>query len=156
MPLAWPPPSRTTPFWPLIHAPPLTVTDWLPPPGVPPVGVTEFDVVPGPSPAEFSASTVHVYVVPGSRPVTTTLRSEPSTTSVWPPGLQVMMYDVMVAPPLLVGASHVTSISPGPAVASTFVGAPGAVTAGAGAFGVPEPETAPLQAVTLQATTVTV
>ena len=47
--------------------------------------------------------------------------------AVWPPGLAVIVYPVIVEPPVDAGAFQVTVACVLPAVAETLVGAPGTV-----------------------------
>jgi hypothetical protein len=59
------------------------------------------------------------------RPVTTIGLDDPEALR--PPGLDVTVYEVMLAPPVDVGAVNATEACVLPAVATTLVGAPGAV-----------------------------
>jgi hypothetical protein len=89
-------------------------------------GVTEFDALDdAPVPATFVAATVKVYEVPLTRLLTE--HDVPDVVHVRVPGLEVTVYDVIAAPPLLAGAVHETVAEPLPAVAVTPVGAPGTV-----------------------------
>jgi hypothetical protein len=95
--------------------------------------VTAFDGADaGPRPALFVALTVNVYDVPLVRPVIVADSVVPPTVTV-APLLARTVYDVIAAPPLAVGADHVTVADVLPAVADTDVGAPGTV-AGTTAF----------------------
>jgi hypothetical protein len=90
------------------------------------IGVTPFDAEEAaPVPTLLVAVTVNVYVVPLVNPVTVIGLDEP--VPVIPPGLDVTVYDVMVAPPLLTGAVNATEALASPAVAVPMVGAPGTV-----------------------------
>jgi hypothetical protein len=83
-------------------------------------------------PWEFVAVTVKVYAVEGDRPVTEIV-PEPACVIdvVIPPGEDVAVYEVIVAPPLEVGAVNETVAVVDPvAVAVPIVGAPGAVVGG--------------------------
>ena len=51
--------------------------------------------------------------------------------AVMPPGLDVTVYPVITLPPVLDGATKATLAEAFPAVATTLVGAPGTVAAGA-------------------------
>jgi hypothetical protein len=94
----------------------------------PAVGVTEFDAAgAGPEPFGFDAVTLNVYALPGVKPLTVVLVTDPDTDvgvcAVEP------TYGVTVFPvtgPPFEGADHDTVAAPGPAVAVTFVGWPGA------------------------------
>jgi hypothetical protein len=89
-----------------------------------PFGVTLFDAAEAaPVPALFVAVTVKVYAVPLVRPLTTMGLAAP--VPVRPPGFEVTVYPVMVAPPLLAGAVKDTVACVSPAVAVPTVGAPG-------------------------------
>jgi hypothetical protein len=77
-----------------------------------------------PPPAAFVATTVNVYEVPGTRPVT--VQDVPVVVQDAPPGEAVTLYEVICEPPLAVGAVQLTVTAPIPADAITFVGAPGA------------------------------
>ena len=52
---------------------------------------------------------------------------DPLTVTVWPPGLAVIVYPVIVEPPVDVGALQLTVACVLPAMAVTLVGAPGIV-----------------------------
>lgn len=92
-------------------------------------GVTAEDAVDvSDGPEELVALTVNVYAVPFVRLVTVQL--VPEVLQVNPPGLEVAVYEVMIAPPLLAGAVHDTVASAAPAEAVTEVGAPGTAAAG--------------------------
>ena len=89
-------------------------------------GVTAFEAdEDAPVPATFVAATVKVYEVPFVRPLT--VHDVDEVEQVAPPGLDVTVYDVIAAPPLLAGAVHVTVALALPADAVTPVGAPGTV-----------------------------
>jgi hypothetical protein len=78
-------------------------------------------------PAEFVALTVNVYDVAAVKP-DTVIVPEPAVASVpvKPPGEDVAVYNVIVAPPLLAGAVYATVAVVVPvAVAVPIVGAPG-------------------------------
>jgi hypothetical protein len=78
-------------------------------------------------PTGLVAVTVNVYEVVGLKPVTVIV-PEPAVARVpvIPPGEDVAVYDVIVAPPSLVGAVYVTVAVEDPvAVAVPIVGAPG-------------------------------
>lgn len=77
-------------------------------------------------PAALVAVTVNVYEVPLVRPVTVAAVA-PVVVAVCPPGAAVTVYPVMVEPPLLAGAVHVTAAWVFLGVAVTAVGAPGTV-----------------------------
>jgi hypothetical protein len=79
----------------------------------------------GPVPDQFVAVTVNVYAVPFVKPLTVAVVLPPETVAVKPPGEDVALYDVIAAPPLDAGAVQLTDACPLPAVAVTFVGAPG-------------------------------
>jgi hypothetical protein len=92
----------------------------------------------GPFPIAFVAVTVNVYAVPFVRPVTTTLVAgglPPTvvTGCAVAPMYGVTVYEVSALPPFDTGAVHDTVACPAPAVAVTFVGAPG-TAAGVTAF----------------------
>ena len=90
------------------------------------VGVTLFDGADsGPFPTEFVAWTVKVYAVPLVRPVTVIEVADPF--AVLPPDVEVTVYEVIGLPPFNAGAAKLTVACPLPAVAVTFVGAPGTV-----------------------------
>ena len=74
-------------------------------------------------PAVFVAVTVNVYDVPLVSPVT--VHGELAQLPMSPPGFDVAVYDVIVAPPLLAGAVKLTEACVFPAVATPIVGAPG-------------------------------
>ena len=96
------------------------------------VGVTELDAAEGALvPTPFVAVTVKVYAVPFVRPVTIPLVAggEPVTLFVMPPGLDVIVYEV-IGLPLAEGAVHETVACASPAAAVTPVGAFGAVGVG--------------------------
>jgi len=57
-------------------------------------------------PTELVAVTVKVYAVPDVKPVTTS--GDPAPVAVFPPGDEVAVYDVIVAPPLSEGAENAT------------------------------------------------
>ena len=79
-----------------------------------------------PVPDTFVAVTVNVYEVPLERPVTVQLVE--LVEHVNEPGVEVTVYPVIAAPPVLTGAVHDTTDSPFAApVALTAVGAPGTV-----------------------------
>ena len=83
-----------------------------------PVGVTAADGAETSTvPTVFVAVTVKMYDVPLESPVTTALRVEPSAATLFPPGLEITVYPVMVLPPFA-GEFHVTValLSPGVAV----------------------------------------
>ena len=58
-------------------------------------------------------------------PVTVAVRLPLDQLAVWPPGLAVAVYPVIVEPPFDDGAFQVTVACALPAVAETLVGAPG-------------------------------
>jgi hypothetical protein len=76
-------------------------------------------------PIAFVAVTVNVYAVEDDKPLT--VIGEPLPVPVKPPGLDVTVYPVIAEPPLFAGASNATEAVVLPAVATTFVGASGAV-----------------------------
>src|SRR3954447_856978 len=80
-------------------------------------------------PTLFFACTWKVYL-PGARPEIDALVADPETVTVLPPGDAFTVYDVIAEPPLLDGAFHVTLIALPFGAALTFVGAPGATSAG--------------------------
>src|SRR5690348_15082643 len=89
-------------------------------------GVMLFEAVEAdPVPAEFTALTVNVYAVPLVSPFTVAVVVDPPTEVVTLPGLDTTVYEVMAAPLLEAGATHVTVACAFPAVAFTPVGAPG-------------------------------
>jgi hypothetical protein len=93
-------------------------------------GVTLLDgALAGPSPTALVALTVNVYAVPFVNPETVIV-PEPACDKVpvTPPGEEVAVYDVIVAPPSDAGAvkSTVAVVAP-VAVAVPIVGAPGAL-----------------------------
>ena len=88
---------------------PITVTD-------------ELAVDAAPVPAALVAVTVNVYAVPAVRPVTVHCNAPVDQVHCPPPGLDVAVYAVIVAPPLLEGAVHETVAWFVPAVAVTPVG----------------------------------
>src|SRR5579884_693068 len=77
----------------------------------------------GPLPALVVACTVKVYVVPFVNPVTAIGLVVP--VAVMPPGLDVTVYPVMGAPPVVIGGVNETLTPPGPTAALIPVGAPG-------------------------------
>lgn len=77
------------------------------------------------APSLFVATTVNVYAVPFVSP--DTVIGELAPLPVNPPGLDVTVYPVIVAPPLSLGAVNETVACPFPAVAETAVGAAGIV-----------------------------
>jgi hypothetical protein len=82
-------------------------------------------------PAEFVALTVNVYDVAAVKP-DTVIVPEPAVASVPVilPGVDVAVYNVIVAPPLLAGAVYATVAVVEPvAVAVPIVGAPGTIAA---------------------------
>ena len=88
------------------------------------LGVAEFDAADAePVPAELVAVTVNVYATPLVSPVTVTGLLAPVPVS--PPGFDVTVYPVMLAPPLDTGAVNVMPAWVSPAVAVPMVGAPG-------------------------------
>jgi hypothetical protein len=106
------------------------------------LGVTEFDAADrAPGPAELIARTRKLYAVPLVRPLMVALRAVPGIAlsvrrTVPVPLRTCTSYSVMAAPPVLAGAAQLTTAEVFPAVASTLLGAPGAVTVGAAAAGV--------------------
>ena len=60
--------------------------------------------------------------------VTVAVRFPPDQVTVWPPGLAVTKYPVIVDPPVDDGAVQVMVAWVSPAVAETLVGVPGTVT----------------------------
>jgi hypothetical protein len=81
-----------------------------------------------PVPTELVAVTVNVYAVPPVKP-DTVIVPDPAcdNVAVTDPGLDVAIYFVIVAPPLLAGAVNATVADVAPvAVAVPIVGAPGA------------------------------
>lgn len=86
-----------------------------------------------PVPAELVARTVKVYAVPAVKPVIAIVPLVACETDpVIPPGEEVAVYEVIVAPPLEAGAVNETFAVVAPVdVAVTEVGAPGAVVAAA-------------------------
>ncbi|GAA3406273.1 hypothetical protein GCM10020370_32660 [Paenibacillus hodogayensis] len=92
------------------------------------IGVTLPDVTDASElPTLFFATTVNVYAVPYVNPVTVTGLAV-VLVPVIPPGLDVTVYSVIALPPSLAGASKLTVACLLPAVAVTFVGAPGTAT----------------------------
>ena len=88
-------------------------------------GTTACEALEGfPSPTLFVADTVNVYDVPLVRPSTSQLSGPLAHTHVSPPGFDVTVYCVMVAP-LFAGAVHEIVASSSPRSAETEVGAPG-------------------------------
>ena len=88
-------------------------------------GTTACEALEGfPSPTLFVADTVNVYDVPLVRPSTSQLSGPLAHTHVSPPGFEVAVYCVMVAP-LFAGAVHEIVASSSPRSAETEVGAPG-------------------------------
>ena len=90
------------------------------------VGLTVFeggDIAP--VPAELVAATVKVYSTPLTRPLTVT--GDALAVTVIPPGDDLTVYWVTDAPPELTGAEKLMVALVAPAVALTFVGAPGTV-----------------------------
>ena len=81
------------------------------------------------APMAFVARTWNVYL-PGARPETDALVAEPPTVTVLPPGDVFTVYDVIADPPSLAGVFHVTLMALPFGAAFTFVGAPGATSAG--------------------------
>ncbi|MCL5948241.1 MAG: hypothetical protein M1420_03650 [Actinobacteria bacterium] len=79
----------------------------------------------GPLPAELVAVTVKLYAVPGASPLIVAVTDVPGTVRVVPPGDAVMVYEVIVDPPVDDGGVQVSVASFVPAVAVTPVGAPG-------------------------------
>lgn len=80
----------------------------------------------GPLPAGLVAVTVKLYAVPGASPLIVAVTDVPGTVRVAPPGDAVMIYEVIVDPPVDDGGVHVSVASFVPAMAVTPVGAPGA------------------------------
>ena len=82
----------------------------------------------GPSPERFVALVVNVWAVPLVRPVMVHV-SGPVDHEHWsPPGFEVTVYPVIVAPPFDAGASHETLLCPfPPLVAETLSGGSGVV-----------------------------
>ncbi len=134
------PPGLDVTVYPVISAPPLfvgalklTIACPLPASAITSVGasgtvlgVTLFDAAEVlPLPAAFVAKTSNVYAVPFVNPLTVIGLSVPD--AVIPPGLDVTVYPVIVAPPLLSGTLKITSACSFPIVAETSVGAPGMV-----------------------------
>ena len=94
-------------------------------------GVTELLATDaGPVPTLLVAVTVKVYAVPLAKPVTVNGLDAPD--AVKPPGLDVAVYPVMVAPPLVAGALNDTVACAFPATADGESGADGTVAAAAG------------------------
>jgi hypothetical protein len=98
------------------------------------VGVTLFDGADaGPLPTALTATTVNVYGTPLFKPLTvalvgtTVLPAGAVTVALPPAGDELTTYEVMALPPLDAGAVHETEACELPAVATTLVGAPGAV-----------------------------
>jgi len=90
-------------------------------------GVTAEDAVDALElPTELVAITVNVYGVPFVNPVTVAVVPD-DVVACKPPGLDVTVYKVIVAPPLELGADHDTTICPSPTAPDTPVGAPGIV-----------------------------
>jgi hypothetical protein len=77
------------------------------------------------------AVTLNVYDVPFVSPGTTTVLA-PVVVALAPPGVAVTVYPVTAEPPLDDGALHDTDACVSPAVATTFVGAPGTTAAAVG------------------------
>src|SRR5581483_256046 len=109
--------------------------------GFGPLGVTALlGVESGPLPLEFVANTTKTYVVPLVRPLTVVDVAGAGTVaaSVHDAGGDVghffTPYDVIDAPPSLLGAVHETVADALPAVAVTPVGAPGTSAPGVTAF----------------------
>ena len=91
-------------------------------------GVTAVDAFDdAPSPTELVAETVNVKEVPLTSVVKVAVRVWPLTVTIWPPGLAVTVYAVIVDPPVDAGALQVTVACVLPAVAVRLVGAPGTV-----------------------------
>ena len=87
-------------------------------------GVTLFDgAEASPVPTAFVAVTVNVYAVPLVRPVT--VMGEAVPLALMPPGEEVAVYDVIVAPPFEAGGANVTFACALPGSATPIVGAPG-------------------------------
>ena len=63
---------------------------------------------------------------------------------VFPPGEAVTVYPVSGLPPLLTGATHLTTADPFPAMADTPDGAPGTVAAALGTTGADAAEAGPV------------
>ena len=80
------------------------------------------------APTALVAVTVNVYVVPVVRPVTVNVPlPDWFKVAVTEPGVDVAVYDVIVAPPLDVGAVNATVAVVSPVtVAAPITGAPGA------------------------------
>ena len=81
-------------------------------------------------PTLFVAVTENVYSVPFANDDTTHDNDTfdvTATVQVPPDGFDLTVYDVMIAPPLFVGATQRTEARASPAIAATEVGAPGAV-----------------------------
>ena len=88
--------------------------------------MTELDGADGaPVPMTLVAVTVNVYVVPLVNPVT--VHAVSVLLQVKPLGEEVTVKSVIGAPPSLEGAVQAINAEPLPAVAITFVGAPGTV-----------------------------
>src|SRR5918912_1152678 len=92
----------------------------------------------GPVPTAFVAVTVNVYAVPFVSPVTvavvgtSVLPTGGLTVAEPPAGEEVTVYEVIALPPFEAGAVQDTLAAALPAVATTPVGAPGAVAAPTG------------------------
>ena len=93
-----------------------------------PTGVTELDALDGRDPpAPLFATTVNEYVAPFDRPVTVQLVAPAAALQFRPPGEAVIVYPIIAAPPLSVGALHEIEALPSPPEADTDVGDPGTV-----------------------------
>lgn len=93
-------------------------------------GVTGDDAADGALvPTTLVAVTRNVYAVPSSSPTTRQVSTVPAAVQVFPPGVAVTVYPVIVAPlpPALAGAVHETSAIVLPATPVAPVGAPGTV-----------------------------
>ena len=77
----------------------------------------------GPSPLEFVATTVKVYIVPLLSPATVV--DVAVLVAMTPPGEEVTVYIFIEEPPSSTGADHTTLAWVSPPTALTFVGAPG-------------------------------
>jgi hypothetical protein len=89
-------------------------------------GVTDAEgSLAAPVPATLVAVTVNVYAVPLVRP--DTMIGDDAPVAVNPPGDDVTVYPVIVAPPLLAGAEKLTVTNWLPRAALVIVGAPGTV-----------------------------
>ncbi len=78
-----------------------------------------------PAPTMFVARTVNVYRAPLVRPATVHVSAGATAAQVSPPGDAVTVYPVMAVPPVLVGASQLTTADPISALAVTVRGTEG-------------------------------